>query len=301
MSKRPFTKPATTFAQQIDLLRGRGMIIADPVKAEFYLSHLNYYRLGAYWLPFEANHSTHTFQPGTRFEDVLDLYIFDRELRLLVMDVIERVEVSVRTQWAYQLAHHHGAHACLDPNLVSNWSEWIKDSKSLQDSVHRSRETFIQHLRNNYHEPLPPTWALCEVMSLGQLSRCFGNLAPKATRRAIALPYSLDDDVLESWLHHLTFVRNICAHHSRLWNRELTITPQLPRSKPHALVPEFVPGSRRLYNTLVILVHMMDAMAPGHHWRKRLKDLLAAHHVNLTAMDFPADWAARAIWQEVTP
>ena len=80
--KRPFSKPATTYAQQIVLLQQRGMIIENPTEAEFYLQHLNYYRLGAYWLPFEADHTTHQFKSETRFSDVLNYYVFDRELRL---------------------------------------------------------------------------------------------------------------------------------------------------------------------------------------------------------------------------
>ena len=112
--KRPFGKPATTYAEQVAKLEQRGMVVGDHQSAEFYLQHLNYYRLGAYWLPFEADHATHALKPGTRFEDVLNLYVFDRELRLLVLDAIERVEVSVRSQWAFQMAHFHGAHGHLD-------------------------------------------------------------------------------------------------------------------------------------------------------------------------------------------
>ena len=122
--KSLFAKPATTHAQQVMLLRQRGMVIDDPAAAAFYLQHLNYYRLGAYWLPFEADHATHSFKPGTKFGDVLNLYVFDRELRLLVLDAIERVEVSVRSQWAYQLAHQHGPHAHLDAVLAFRLHLW---------------------------------------------------------------------------------------------------------------------------------------------------------------------------------
>lgn len=76
--KRPFAKPATTYAQQVAKLQQRGMVVGDHQSAEFYLQHLNYYRLGAYWLPFEADHATHALKPGTRFEDVLNLYVFDQ-------------------------------------------------------------------------------------------------------------------------------------------------------------------------------------------------------------------------------
>ena len=296
--KRPFGKPATTHAQQVALLRQRGMAVDEPSAAEFYLQHLNYYRLGAYWLPFEADHATHTFRRGTRFADVLNLYVFDRELRLLVLDAIERLEVSVRSQWAYHTAHLHGPHAHLDSGLAFNVNYWRGNLEKLTVEVDRSDEVFIKHLKATYNEPLPPVWAVCEVMSLGLLSRWYNNLKPMPTRRAIAATYGLDEKVLESWLRHLSLVRNTCAHHSRLWNREFTITPLLPRSKPAGLAAQCVSGSRKLYNALVILLHCMDKIAPQHHWRTRLRELLVRHAVPVAAMDFPVDWEQLTIWKE---
>jgi abortive infection bacteriophage resistance protein len=297
----PFTKPATTHAQQVTLLQQRGMLIDDTAEAEFYLRHLNYYRLSAYWLPFESDHTTHQFKPGTRFTDVLNLYIFDRELRLLVLDAIERIEVSTRSQWAYHLAHNHGPHAHLDSSLAFRHTFWQSNFDKLSKEVTRSEETFIQHIRATYSEVLPPVWAVCEVMSLGLLSRWYNALKPMPTRRAIASVYSVDEKVLQSWLHHLSFVRNICAHHSRLWNRDFSIIPEIPKSKPLLLSGEFVTGSRKIYNTSLILLHSMDVIAPHHHWRKRFKDLIRQHNIPVGMMGFPVDWEQRAPWLEVQP
>lgn len=296
MSKRPFAKPALTLAQQLAVLQSRGMVIADTAQAEFYLRHLNYYRLGAYWLPFEADHATHAFRPATRFGDVLNLYVFDRELRLLLMDALERIEVSVRTQWAYQLAHCHGSHAHLDNGIAfrADWHQRHLDK--LTEAATRSDEIFIRHLLDTYEEPLPPVWAVCEVMSLGLLSHWFSNLKPMPTRRRIAAPFGVDEAVLQSWLHHLTVVRNTCAHHARLWNRDLTVRPQAPRSKPAAMKDQFQLGSHRLYNTLLILLYLMDVIAPASHWRQRLITLIDAHAIDTAAMGFPADWRTRPIW-----
>jgi abortive infection bacteriophage resistance protein len=299
--KRPFIKPATTYSEQVAKLQERGMVIDDPAGVAFYLQHLNYYRLGAYWLPFEANHATHTFRSGTHFSDVLNLYIFDRELRLLILDAIERIEVSVRSQWAYYMAHRHGPHAHLDQALAHKSWHWQSNFEKLKKEVERSDETFIQHLTRTYCETLPPIWEVCEVMSLGLLSRWYGNLKPMPTRSAIARVYGIDQRVMESWLHHLTYIRNTCAHHSRLWNRDFTITPELPRSKPEQLAHEFATGSRKIYNTLLIVLHFMDIIAPAHHWRQRLKKLIAEHGIPVQAMDFPEDWADRPIWQESAP
>lgn len=292
---RPFTKAPTTYAQQIALLRSRGMTVEDDTSASFYLQHLNYYRLCAYWLPFEADHATHQFQPGTSFAAVVNLYVFDRELRLLILDAIERIEVSVRSQWAYQLAHRHGPHAHLN-RAIHDPLYWTEIRDHLQDEVNRSDEVFIKHMRDTYQEDLPPVWAVAEVMSLGLLSRWYSNLQPMPTRRAIADAYDVDEMVLQSWLRHLALIRNTCAHHSRLWNRSFPITPMRPQKRPSALPSEFQTGSRKLYNTLLILVHFMDIISPSHHWRQRLKALVTKHTPPLRAMGFPENWLERPIW-----
>lgn len=297
--KRPFQKVATSYEQQVALLQQRGMIIDDVKRARFYLQHINYYRLGAYWLPFEADHAAHRFKPDTRFAEVLDLYTFDRELRLLLLDAIERLEVSIRSQWAHQIAHRHGPHGHLDPALALRPDHWRRNLSSLTEAVERSHEVFIRHFREQYVESLPPVWAVCEVMSLGQLSRWYANLKPMPTRRAIADVYGLDQGVLESWLHHLTHVRNFCAHHSRMWNREFTITPVLPQRKPASLEGQFVRGSRKVYNSLVILLYVMDLIAPHHHWRSRARMLLSKYGIDLTQMGFPLGWKCLRIWRGI--
>ncbi len=119
-----FDKPHRTLQQQLSLLQHRGLIVQNLEVAERYLGHLNYYRLSAYWIPFLENRQTNRFKKGTKFEDVLNLYIFDRELRLLVLDAIERIEVSIRSKWAYYLSQQHGAHAHLNGALFKSTKKW---------------------------------------------------------------------------------------------------------------------------------------------------------------------------------
>ena len=295
---RNFAKPAKTFEEQVQLLQLRGMIVDDVKEAIFYLQHLNYYRLCAYWLDFELDHATHQFKPDTNFKDVLKLYIFDRELRLLVLDGIERIEVSVRSQWAYYLAHRHSPHAHLDPTLFDP-KYWRTNLNDLTKEVNRSKEIFIQHLTSNYNETLPPVWAVCEVMSLGLLSRWYDSLKPVQTRRVISRVYGINEDVLESWLRHLSIVRNLCAHHSRLWNRQFGITIKSPPRKANVISSQLVHRSRNLYNTLVIVLYFMDTIAPNHHLRSRLLKLLSEHSEILTDMGFPMDWQNLSIWQNL--
>lgn len=297
MTKIPYNKPAITYAAQVRKLKDRGLIINDEDLALHKLQHYNYYRLGAYWLPFESDHQTHQFKTGTKFEDVLRLYNFDRLLRLTVLDAIERVEVSVRAQWAHKLGHLHGSHAHLDASISKNTRLWNQNKAALKKEVDRSDEVFIKHLKRTYNEELPPTWAACEVMSLGLLSKWYSNLKPPHTRRLIANVYALDESALESWLHHLTVLRNNSAHHSRLWNRDFSrVLPRHTQNKPAKLKGEFV-SDTRIYNSFIILLHMMDVLLINNEWRLRLKKLLLEHKNCLPAMGFPADWQSRGIWK----
>ena len=293
-----YEKPPKTFAEQVDLLLSRGLLIPDRQLVEHYLSHLNYYRFAGYLLPFEQDHSTHQLKAGTTFEDVLNLYVFDRELRLLLLDAIERIEVSVRTQWAYHVSHATNAHGYLSATNVSSARQFARQLGVLERELDRSSETFIKHFREKYDDPnLPPIWAACEVMSLGQLSNWYAMLRPISIRKRISQVYLVDQQVLESALHHLSYVRNICAHHSRLWNREMVITFSVPK-RPQKLRAAIVASrDRRLYNTLCLIVHLMDCISPGHQWRTRLLELLAAHYVSCEPMGFPADWGSYDLWQ----
>lgn len=298
-TKIPYNKAALTLQDQLQQLKNRGMLVANDALAVHYLSHLNYYRLGAYWLPFEKDHATHQFQTGTCFEDALNLYIFDRELRLLLLDAIERVEVSLRTQLAHQLSLRYGTHPHLEPRLFYDAARYQKAFDRLTSDVNQSGEEFIKHLTQKYSEPLPPIWAVVELMSLGQLSQWYKNLKQRHDRKVIADSYDIDEKFLGSFLHHLTTIRNCCAHHSRVWNRDYTVTLKIPSARPAALIVSFNHqgnSTRKLYNTLVLLAYLMDNISPGHHWKKRLISLLDLHGINPQAMGFPSDWQQKPIW-----
>lgn len=295
-----FSKRALTTTEQVTLLQQRGMQIDQPLHAAACLGQINYYRLGAYWLPFEADHATHGFRPGTTFEQVLRLYAFDRELRLLILDAIECVEVAVRTRWAYEMAHRHGAHGYMDAGLAKSRPLWEKNLTTLSTEISRSDEVFIAHYRQRYSQPaLPPVWVACEVMSLGLLSRWYAQLGPAATRQAIAGYFECDQGQFEGLLVHLTYLRNICAHHSRIWNRRFTKTMPLPKTKPAGIRKQLnSDADRKLYNSLTMLLHLMQIIAPLNPWRQRLCGLLAAHpHIPLLTMGFPPDWERHPLWQ----
>jgi len=299
-----FGKPALTTDQQIDLLIRRGMRIADCVQAQQHLSHISYYRLRAYWLPFEQtapNGHDHAFAANADLSTVLAVYDFDRELRLLLIDAIERVEISLRTRLANVLSLRYGPFAHEEQQHFAKAHLWQLSRDELAKEYTRSRETFAEHYRSQYPQlPSPPLWVACELMTLGHLSRWLQNLRIPKDRQAIADAYGLDEKVLVSFAHHLTIVRNHCAHHGRVWNRKFAVKMLIPGKKPQGLSSAFNPKQdRRIYNTLTMLAYLMGIISPSSTWRQQLKALIqAAPQISVTDMGFPAEWERMAIWQE---
>lgn len=298
-----FGKPALTVNAQIDLLLERGMAIPNRERAQHYLSHINYYRLRAYWLPFETvptGDNPHAFTPDTRFETVLAIYVFDRNLRLLLLDAIERVEISLRTTLAQYLATTYGPFAHDKPALFKQQEDWRKSQDELRKEYQRSRETFAKHYRERYPELVtPPIWVACELMTLGHLSRWLKNLLKPEDRQHIADQYGLDERVLLSFTHHLTVVRNHCAHHGRVWNRRFALRFTPPTKKPKHIASAFNPSAPQLiYNTLTLLAYLLDRLSPAHTWRTEIHALLKAHpEIDTASMGFPEHWRETSLWR----
>lgn len=278
-----YIKPFLTIQEQIAQLKSRGMQFEDEEKAAYYLENLNYYRLSAYWLPFEKNHATHTFNEYTVFERVLELYIFDRELRLLMLDAIERIEVSVRSRFAYEISQKYGTHPHLDHTLFKPQDRYRKMLEKLKGEIRRSKEPFIKHFKNKYREELPPIWASVELMTLGQVSNWFSMIKLRQDRQLIAKYYDLDEKVLASFLHHLTIIRNICAHHSVLWNKKLTLEFVIPKGMQEQFNTE---EKRKLFNTFVMVGYLIDKISGDNHWRTRLETLIDKYNIDRATLGY---------------
>ncbi len=228
-----YQKPALSFVDQLEQLKSRGLVVDDESHALLQLSSISYYRLSAYWYPYRERDDQgvvgDNFIAGTSFDDVVTLYEFDRHLRLLVIDALERIEVYIRTLISFHIAHTHGAFGHNDPaNFHPNFqhAKWLA---KLSREAERSSDAFITHYKIKYSGfPRLPIWMITEVMSLGSLSFCFKGLKP-TDKRAISSQLNLHHRGLADWLHKLTYIRNVCAHHSRLWNRELSLRPSRPR------------------------------------------------------------------------
>lgn len=329
----PYKKPFLTVPEQILHLRKRGMVVSDPESASSLLRNVGYYRLSGYSYLFRQRDLSQGAAPdarlssfigGTTIELVNDVYQFDRGLRRLVFDAIERVEIALRFSIGHILGQSH-AFAHRDPSALhsrftglegaqdnlrySGWldskhAEWLRD---LDREEKRSQEAFVLHFDKKYGKPLP-VWVVTEILSFGTLGRLYGGLN-QAHRERIAEDLLVlnavpngDSATLANWLNHLRYVRNTCAHHARLWNRNISIKLNSPTGIPdlHHLAP--LERRNKIYGTLAVLGFLLERLDPGNGWRTQLTDYITKGLTRIkqspASMGFPDDWEDLDIWNE---
>ncbi|MCW3492955.1 Abi family protein [Microbacterium sp. SSM24] len=308
----------------VDRLAERGLVIPNRERATRYLKHIGYFRLSPYTIPFQQGQPDHLFREDVEFDDVLGIYVFDRALRLLVMDALERVEVAVRAaltdhmsttyedpHWYVDASHfvNRGKHTGLlrmiqetsDTRLLGTAEPAGRTFSSNEDAgvVYRSA---LEHYLMTYGSPeLPPSWLMVETLTLGQLNNVVDNLRRRSDRTAIAQRIGLSEPVLMSWLRTYVRVRNVCAHHGRLWNVGIGVYPAIPSSpaiswlKGDAALPRR--SEKRLYPVLVSLQSVLDVVSPRSTWARRLHDLVSTRPpMNLAGMGIPKNWADDEFW-----
>ena len=242
---------------------------------------------------------SHRFLDGVSFEDVLDLYVFDRKLRLAVMDAVERIEVAFRAQFSQTMSEQHGPHWFMDAAHFqpgydhAGFIARIKKDIGHDNAKAAMRQTFIKHYYDKYGDPeLPPSWMIFEVLSFGTVSLAFKHLT-RQNQKPVAKPFGLAGEVLASWLHALSYLRNLAAHHQRLWNRTYTIKPI--QAKWYAAELQH---TSRFYAQAVMTEVLLKVVSPDTRWGQRLADLLAEHpKVDARRLGFPDDWRQRPLWQ----
>jgi abortive infection bacteriophage resistance protein len=223
-----FTKTAKSFSDQIALLESRDLKIKDKNRALHHLSNISYYRLSAYFLSFQKfGDPSHTYMPWATFDRVMDLYIYDRELRGILLDAIERVEVALRCRIVYEYCRSYGNNWYENPALFLR--QHGRFMLLINKELASTKEVFIQHYFTKYTHPAnPPGWMAMEVLSFGQLSIMYKNLKSDPAKKAVASHFGISPSLLESWMEHLVYIRNLCAHHNRVWNRTMTVTATVP-------------------------------------------------------------------------
>jgi abortive infection bacteriophage resistance protein len=296
---RAFTKPALSSAALVGLLQSRGLTISNRADADRALKFIGYYRLSGYMLPFQKGGSgadRHDFATGTDFDDVLRVYAFDRQLRLLAMDALERIEIAFRTAATDVIAGASGPFWFNDPTSFHrgfNHSKFIfniEEKIGVRDASKRT--VSIGHYLTTYsNPPLPPSWMVLEALPFGSVAYLIRGLRTDLRSR-VGRTLGIGEPILHSWVLSLSYARNLCAHHQRFWNRHFTIKPQVAASYTADLTP-----NTTAYAQLVSMRVLMRTISPASQWHQRLKLLIASHpNIDVQNMGFAPGWERRPLW-----
>jgi abortive infection bacteriophage resistance protein len=292
-----YTDKPLSFQQQIALLKSNGLSFTDESKALHTLQQISYFRLKSYLMPLMDDKVLHTFKNGATFEQAYTLYKFDSRLRKLIAGELEKIEISIRTQMAYTLSDEVDIYWFADDANFVSATKHAGLIAGLQSELDRTDDDQILLFKHKYNDAFPPAWMTMEVTSFGTLSMLYKLLKPSLTKRKVANYYGVSDSVFESWLHSIVYVRNICAHHSRLWNKTLRIRPLFPRKVNGTFISAPV-RSDRLYYVLCIIQHLLLKINPNTTFSSRLKTLFAEFpDADTSAMGFPKNWDKETLWK----
>lgn len=291
---KTYTKPADI----VRLLQDRGLDIGDTQHAVHYIRNIGYYRLSAYLYPLlQMPKETHRFKPGSTFQDALNLYRFDKKLRLLLFNEIEKVEIALRSALANIVAEETGNIFWLtDAKLFANTDKFNRTMALVDKELKGSKEEFILHFKEKYDNAYPPAWILIEILPLGIVTHLYANIKSNHLKKKVASQFDLTVPVFNSWTTVIALTRNSCCHHSRTWNRQYPINPLIPKKTKRPWISKTVTPHRTFYE-ICIIKWFVDIVSPNNDMKKHLQQLLADFPmIDIKAMDFPANWQEEPLW-----
>ncbi len=299
-SKAEYPKKVISYDKQLDLLKERGLIIENPDAAKDFLKNISYFRLQGFWWEFQIDKENHKFKDGTTFERIIELYTFDRKFRLILFDALERIEIALRTKMVYYPSIELNQWWFEDRNIFFS-KEFHEDSlKEIDKELSRTKEVFIKsHYKKYGDEHRPPAYKTLEVISFGCLSKLYSNLKNEITAKdRIAKELNLPNhNFLRSWLQTFNIVRNIIAHHSRIWNRNIDFPPKFLHKTEFDFIdqPE---NEKSMYHCVSCILFVLNKVSYGHSLKTKLIALLnESEFIDTTEMGFPENWKEQAIWK----
>lgn len=291
-----FCKPALSSRDLVGIMQKRGLCVPDVAKAERYINNIGYYRLSAYFLPFYKQKDC--FKAGITFNDILELYIFDRKLRLLALDAVQRIEISVRAIISNYMSLRYDPFWMLNAKLFRSLPDYQKfKSLALNKAGKHSPKLSVacKHYFTQYGDhDLPPSWVTIEELSMGTWSKIFSNLKYSRDKNAIAQSFNIRALDFGGWLKSITLIRNGLAHHNRFWN---AIFPFRPAGlKIYAQNCGQIAGS---YENFIIIQTMFKNTMHSSSWPQRLYNYLedSSPFDYHACMKFPVGWEILPFWQ----
>ena len=298
--KETFSKTCTLPKDLIPLLRSRGLSITNEQKAINYLTNIGYFRLSAYCVPLlDEPKTNHQYKKGATFDLVMNMYRFDRKLRILLFNEIEKIEVAIRSAmnnwisdglkdifWMTDIQHF------INPDF------FLKRLSIIQSELEKTNEDFIVHFKKKYNNLYPPAWMISEITPFGVLCSTFNNLKYISIQKKVANYFGLSAQVFSSWMVSLVSLRNLCGHHNRTWNRENPLIPAPLKSPAFPWIDSSTTDLKRIYFRICIIKYLLFTVSPNNTFTQKLKSLLAEYPtIDIKAMGFPPDWQNEPLWK----
>ncbi len=296
-----YSKPPLSYDNQLDKLIGRGLIVADREKAIHLLTTLSYYRLSGYLYPMlQEPKSEHLFKEGSTFENAFRIYCFDRELKQLLSSEIEKIEVSFRSLITYVLSNKYDAFWYTYEKLFKSVEMHEASLLGTRKMVNDSNEDFVINFKKNYLNTYLPSWMALETVTFTHLSKLYSNLKDTSAKSDIAKFYGVQTPILENWLMILTYTRNICAHHSRFWNRRLSFKMANFKKQPQGDWVDMTGISKNAsYTYICIVQYLTERVNPKNSFKDKIMELFAKYeNIDIyKGMSFPEDWQEQPMWK----
>ncbi|PKD21817.1 hypothetical protein APR41_02220 [Salegentibacter salinarum] len=296
-----YSKPPRTIKEHLELLEDRGLSIENPERAIKYLTNIGYFRITGYMYHLQESDGSHRFKEPTTFNDIIQHYHFDKKLRSLILEYLERIEVSLRARLTDYMSLNHGFFWYTEKDLFEDYAIFTKINEEIVDSFRDPQERFLKAFKANYDNEIPPSNMAMEILSLGRLSRLYKGLKNDEEKLQIAKDFGLPSTILSSWFIFLNNVRNICAHHGRLWNRGLTADrPTIPSRKKHQFKGE-VPENfnRSIYGVISLIDRLLHNTNSTNRFTAKIEELVEDFPVvNTYFMGFPDNWKEAAPWKK---
>ena len=297
-----YEKTALSYTEILQQLKSRGLNFQNESLALQELKSISYFRIASYLKYYESNTNDHRYKEDSFFEDALYHYYFDKELRCLLFEAIQTIEISFRSKIIHHISLKHSAFWFLDQSLCKNLKLQLENLQTIEREIKRSKEDFILEYYNKYDFPhIPPCWKTLEVTSFGTISKLYLNLNDSKIKKLIAREFNLPQhEVLESWIKGIVLIRNYVAHHSRIWNRRFSFSPKLHSLKLQGKwIKELSHNKSKLYNLLCCIIYLLDNIQPNNNFRTKLNKLLTKYNkINLYSMGFPSKWREEDLWNK---
>jgi abortive infection bacteriophage resistance protein len=298
--KATYSKTCTLPPDLIPLLKSRGLSISDEQKAVSYLANIGYYRLSAYCYPLLKDpKSDHIYKEGATFDLVMNMYRFDRKLRIMLFNEIEKIEVAIRStmnNWVSDMLND--VFWMTNPQYFISSAGFAKSLSLIRSEIDRTKEDFIDHFRNKYVNSFPPAWMISEIIPLGVLCGIYNNIKNIRVKKKVANHFNLPFLVFSSWILILANLRNVCCHHNRMWNKDHLVIPVNLKSTALPWINSSTTDMKRIYYRICIIKYFLFTVSPNNTFTQKLKSLLAAYPtIDIKAMGFPSNWQEDPLWK----